>query len=67
MVAMNNPNPVDPPEPEQILERDIAALLTMLDYLIAEISRIDLMSTQCLILARRSLVEAVADSLVKTH
>jgi hypothetical protein len=55
------------PERECIPERDILAMLAMLDYLIAEISRIDTMSVQCLILARKSLSEAVAGSLVKAH
>ena len=64
---MENPNCLDTAEPERIPERDIVALLTMLDYLIAEISRIDLMSTQCLILARKSLAEAVTESLVKPN
>jgi hypothetical protein len=52
---------------QPIPEREIAALLTMLDYLIVEISRIDAMSAQCLVLARKSLAEAVAVSLVKAH
>jgi hypothetical protein len=52
---------------EQIPERDIVAMLTMLDYLIAEISKIDVMSTQCLMLARKTLAEAVADALVKAN
>ena len=53
--------------PEQIPERDIVAMLTMLDYLIAEISKIDTMSAQCLMLARKTLGEAVADALVKAN
>ncbi len=64
---MENPNRVDPPPVELIPERDVLAMLTMLDYLIAEISRIDAMSAQCLMLARKSLAEAVADSLLKAH
>jgi hypothetical protein len=52
---------------EQIPERDIVAMLTMLDYLIAEISKIDVMSAQCLMLARKTLAEAVADALVKAN
>src|SRR5216683_3228345 len=43
-------------------EHDIATMVAMLDYLIAEISRIDIMSAQCLILARKSLVERIAGS-----
>ena len=64
---MENPNRIDPPEAERIPERDIVAMLAMLDYLIAEIARIDTMSAQCLMLARKSLAEAVADALVRTH
>lgn len=52
---------------ERIPERDILAMLAMIDYLIAEIGRIDPMSAQCLVLARKSLAEAVGDSLVKAH
>ena len=64
---MENPNRIDTAEPDRIPERDIVAMLTMLDYLIVEISRIDVMSAQCLILARKSLAEAVADSLVRAN
>ena len=48
-------------------EHDIATMVAMLDYLIAEISKIDVMSTQCLMLARKTLAEAVADALVKAN
>jgi hypothetical protein len=54
-------------ECERIPERDILAMLAMIDYLIAEISRIDAMSAQCLILARKSLTDAVGESFVKAH
>jgi hypothetical protein len=64
---MENQHPVAPRAAEPIPEGDIVAMLVMIDYLIAEISRIDVMSAQCLMLARKSLTEAVADSLVKTH
>jgi hypothetical protein len=64
---MANPDRIDPPEAERIPERDIVAMLAMLDYLIAEIARVDIMSAQCLMLARKSLAEAVTDALVKTH
>lgn len=64
---MENPNRIDTAEPDRIPERDIVAMLTMLDYLIVEISRIDVMSAQCLMLARKSLAEAVADALVRAH
>ena len=52
---------------ERIPERDILAMLAMIDYLIAEIGKIDPMSAQCLVLARKSLAEAVGASLVKAH
>ncbi len=64
---MPNPLPADTQEPERIPERDIVAMVAMLDYLIAEISKIDAMSAQCLMLARKSLTEAVAESLVRAH
>jgi len=64
---MENSLPVDIQESERIPERDIVAMVAMLDYLIAEISKIDAMSAQCLILARKSLTEAVGESLVKPH
>jgi hypothetical protein len=64
---MKNTDPVAPRADEPIPETDIVAMLVMLDYLIAEVGRIDAMSAQCLLLARKSLTEAVADSLVKTH
>jgi hypothetical protein len=64
---MQDPLPADTQESEHIPERDIVAMVAMLDYLIAEISKIDAMSAQCLMLARKSLTEAVAESLVKAH
>jgi hypothetical protein len=64
---MKQPAPVVPPAAEPIPATDIVAMLVMIDYLIAEIGRIDMMAAQCLMLARKSLTEAVADSLVKTH
>jgi hypothetical protein len=64
---MDTPHRVDTLEPDLIPEHDILALFAMLDYLIAEIAKIDAMSTQCLILARKSLVEAVAEALVRAH
>lgn len=64
---MQNTRPVDIQEPERIPERDIVAMVAMLDYLIAEISKIDAMSAQCLILARKSLTEAIGEALVKPH
>ena len=52
---------------ERIAERDILAMLAMIDYLIAEISRFDPMSAQCLVLARKSLAESVGETLIKAH
>ena len=63
---MENLNRIDP-APESVPERDVLAMLAMLDYLIAEIARVDVMSAQCLLLARKSLADAVADALVSTH
>jgi hypothetical protein len=39
-------------------KRDILAMLSMLDYLIAQMSEVDPMSTHCLVLARKSLETA---------
>jgi predicted trehalose synthase len=66
-MVMEHPHPVDPRAAERIPERDVAAMLVMLDYLITEIGRIDVTSAQCLMLARKSLTEAVADAFVKAH
>jgi hypothetical protein len=54
-------------EPELIPERDVIAILAMLDYLIAEVGRIDGMAAQCLMVARKSLGETVADAFVKAN
>jgi len=54
-------------EAEAIPERDIVSLVAMLDYLIGEIAKFDTMSASCLLLARKSLLEAVADALVKLN
>jgi hypothetical protein len=54
-------------EVEAIPERDIVSLVAMLDYLIGEIAKFDTMSASCLLLARKSLLEAVADALVKMN
>jgi len=54
-------------EQEPIAERDILSLIAMLDYLACEIAKVDAMSASCLLLARKSLLEAVADALVKMH
>ncbi len=54
-------------EAEFIPERDVAAILAMLDYLIVEVGKIDEMSTQCLMVARKSLAECVADAFMKAN
>ena len=64
---MENPNRIETSPPESVPERDVLAMLAMLDYLIAEIARVDAMSAQCLMLARKSLADAVADALVRAH
>jgi len=56
-----------PPQPESVPERDIVAMLAMLDYLISETARVDATSAQCLMLARKSLTDAVAAALVRAH
>jgi hypothetical protein len=55
------------PDREVIPERDVIAILAMLDYLISEVRRIDDMSAQCLMVARKSLAETVADAFVKAN
>ena len=52
---------------QPIAERDILSLVAMLDYLVGEIAKVDATSASCLLLARQSLLEAVADALVKPH
>ena len=64
---MPQPLPADVQQGELIPERDIAAMVAMLDYLIAEISKIDAMSAQCLILARKSLSDALGEAFVQAH
>jgi hypothetical protein len=54
-------------EHERIPERDVIAMLAMLDYLITEVGRIDTMAAQCLMVARRSLSETVAEAFVKAN
>ena len=63
----NLQNLVNIHEPELIPERDVIAMLAMLDYLIAEVGRIDAMSAQCLMVARKSLSETVTDAFVKAN
>ena len=67
MIVMKTSQPVAPLAAGPIPEGDVVAMLVMNDYLIAEIGRIDAMSAQCLMLARKSLTEAVGDAFVKTH
>lgn len=64
---MPQPLSADARQGELIPERDIAAMVAMLDYLIAEISKIDAMSAQCLILARKSLSDALGEAFVRSH
>jgi hypothetical protein len=64
---MEEPSCFEVPELEPIPERDIISLVAMLDYLIGEIAKVDAMSASCLLLARKSLLDAVAAALVKPH
>ena len=48
-------------------ECDVSAMIAMLDYLIVEISRVDAMAAQCLILARRSLMDLVTQVPVRAN
>jgi hypothetical protein len=64
---MEEPSYPEPLEVEPIAERDILSLVAMLDYLVGEIAKVDTMSASCLLLARKSLLEAVAEALVKAH
>ncbi len=66
-IPMEEPSCSGLPEAEPIAERDIISLVAMLDYLIVEIAKVDAMSASCLLLARKSLLEVVADALVKAH
>jgi len=52
---------------EFIPERDVVAMLAMLDYLIVEAGKIDAMAAQCLMVARKSLAETVAEAFVKAN
>jgi hypothetical protein len=66
-MSMEEPSCSGSPDAGPIAERDIVSLVAMLDYLIGEISKVDTMTASCLLLARKSLLEAVAESLVKAH
>ena len=70
VTAMKAPNLADSTssdECEAIRDSDIRAILPMLDYLIAEISRIDRISAHHLVTARTLLAEAVAHCVIRTH
>lgn len=64
---MPHPLPAESQELERIPERDILAMVAMLDYLIVEVGKIDTMSAQCLMVARKSLTETVGEALVKLN
>jgi hypothetical protein len=53
-------------ESEDVSERDIVVMLSMLDYLIGQVGRFDGISAHCLVLARKALA-AVADRRTKLH
>lgn len=59
------------PDDERISEREVRALIGMLDYLVAEVGRIQAssaqMSARCLTQARASLADVLSNDLVKTH
>jgi hypothetical protein len=67
MKAPDLADSTSPDECEAVRDSDIRAILPMLDYLIAEISRIDRISAHHLVSARTSLAEAVAHCVVRTH
>ena len=64
---MSNPLFGDPSDRDRIPERDVVAMLAMLDYLISEVSRIDEIGARCLRLARQSLSAAAAGAFPKSH
>jgi hypothetical protein len=64
---MENPPFGDPPNRDRIPERDVVAMIAMLDYLISEVSRIDETGAQCLVLARKSLSDAAAGAFPRPH
>jgi hypothetical protein len=63
---MENPLLAVSEEPD-VPECDVSAMIAMLDYLIVEISRVDAMAAQCLILARRSLMDLVTQAPVRAN
>ncbi len=54
-------NATDLDECEIMPQSDILAMLSMIDYLIAQIGRIDETATACLVLARKSLATSAAE------
>ncbi len=54
-------NATDLDDCESMPQSDILAMLSMIDYLIAQIGRIDEMSTACLVLARKSLATSAGE------
>ncbi|HEY2138424.1 MAG TPA: hypothetical protein VGH49_21250 [Xanthobacteraceae bacterium] len=57
-----------PSEPcDEVRDIDIVAMLPMLDYLIAEISRVDLVAAHHLMSARETLAESVAFCVIRSH
>ena len=64
---MSNPLFGDPPDRDRIPEQDVGAMLAMLDYLIAEVSRFDEIGARCLVLARQSLSDAAAGAFPRSH
>jgi hypothetical protein len=64
---MENPGRADTQQAEQLVAYDIVSLLAMLDYLVVEVAKVDALSAQGLLLARKSLVESVAGLLVWAH
>ena len=67
MKAPNLAHSTSSDESDEVRDSDILAMLPMLDYLIAEISRIDRISAHHLVTARASLAEAVAHCVVRAH
>ncbi len=54
-------NAADLDDSESMPLSDVLAMLSMIDYLIVQIGRVDEMSTACLVLARKSLATFAGD------
>ena len=67
MKAQNLADSTSSDECEFVRDNEIRAILPMLDYLIAQISRIDRTSAHHLMSARTSLAESVAHCVIRTH